>query len=167
VQPIRHVDRSLAAPGGSRPASADQSGKKSVTDLRAFYWAGPGWEAALKEARALIESGSSIKAAAASVGWAEKDLIEALKGEAHPILDQAAKPVVKKRAPRPLKNRVKGLGPIPKKTLMRAKQLYEIQFMTVREVAKAINMPYERCYLALQRAGTKFRRPGRRSGFGP
>lgn len=165
MQPIRHIDRSLAAPSGSRQASSDHSGRKNVNDLRAFYWAGPGWESALKEARDLVQSGSSIKVAAVFVGWSEKDLIEALKGEAHPIFDQVPKPI-KKRAPRPLKNRVKGLGPVPKKALRRARQLYEIQYMTVREVAKAINMPYERCYLALQRAGTKFRRPGRRSGFG-
>jgi hypothetical protein len=165
VQPIRFVDRALASRGGSRQPPSDRSSRKNVGDLRAYYWSGPGWEAALKEARALVEGGSSVKQAAAAVGWNEKDLVEALKGDGQPVPDQVANPVVKKRPPRPLKNRVKGLGPMPRKTLARAKQLYAVQVMTVREVAEVIGFPYEKMYLALLRAGTKFRRPGRRSGL--
>lgn len=163
MQPIRPVDRSLAAQSGSRPASPDRSRRKNVSDLRAFYWAGPGWEAALKEARGLIQGGASVKAAATHVGWAEKDLVEALSGDGQPILDQIAKPVVKKRPPRPLAKRVKGLGRINKKEQALAKRLYALEYMTVREVAEALERPYESTYLVLIRAGVKFRRPGRRS----
>jgi len=103
--------------------------------------------------------------AAASVGWNEKDLIEALKGEM-PVLDQVAKPI-KKRAPRPLKNRVKGLGRVSKKEEKLAVRLYTIEYMTIREVAETIGKPYESTYLLCIRAGVKFRRPGRRPSRRP
>ena len=159
MQPIRHVDRSLAAPSGSRPTSSNRSSRKAnISDLRAYYWAGPGWEAALKEARSLVESGTAIKAAAASVGWNEKELIEALKGEAHPILDQVSKPIMKKTGAEAAQEQGQGARPRPEEGAYESQTLYEIQMMTVREVAAAIRMPYERCYLALQRAGTKFQK---------
>ena len=164
MQPIRVVDRSLASHSGSRQPPSDHAGRKNVGDLRAYYWSGPGWEAALKEAKSLVKGGMGLKQAAAAVGWTEKDLTEALKGDGQPGLEMVQKPAVKRRPPRPVKGRVKGLGPISEKVLKRAKRLYAIEYMTVREVAETIGFPYEKCYLALQRAGTKFRRPGRRAG---
>ncbi len=161
MQPIRPVDRSLAAPGGSRPVPPDSSRKKSVNDLRAYYFAGPGWDEALREAREQIESGASVKSAAAHVGWSEKNLLDALKGESNSVFEQLARPV-KKRAPRPLKNRVKGLAKASKKDMKLVKHLYSVEYMTIREISEAIERPYESTYLLAIKAGVKFRRPGRR-----
>ena len=43
-----------------------------------------------------------------------------------------------------------------------ARRYYEDDVMTVREVAKALGKPYEKTYLILILAKTKFRRPRRR-----
>lgn len=37
--------------------------------------------------------------------------------------------------------------------------MYEVELMTVREVAYALSMSFEAAYLLLIQAGTRFRRP--------
>lgn len=164
MKSIRIVDRALAASTGPGGSYFDPVGKKkSVEDQRAYFWSGPGWDAALKEAKAELAAGTSLKGAAAAVGWTEQMLVEALAGSGCPCPAVDEKPYVSRpRTKRTLKQRVQGLHDVSKNELMRARRFYEDEFMTVRETAKAMRLPYERCYLLLIKARTKFRRPGRR-----
>lgn len=43
--------------------------------------------------------------------------------------------------------------------------MYEVELLTVREIARMLDLPYDDAYLLLVQAGTRFRRPGRRSSI--
>jgi hypothetical protein len=164
VKSVRIVDRTLAALSGNGGSYLDPKGaKRSVEDQRAYFWSGPGWDAALREAKEEIAAGTSVKGAAAAVGWTEQMLIEALTGSGQPPPSNDPPIVVRPRVKRTLKQRVLGLHDVSKKEIERAKRLYEDDFCTVRETAKSMRLPYEKTYLILLRGKTKFRRPGRRA----
>lgn len=173
MKSIRIIDRldagfhSSGTSGGGGRSADGPVGKRSVEDMRAFFWSGPGWDAAFKEAKQLLDEGATIKDAASSVGWTEKTLREALAGSGHPSLEEIGRaPPPRPRIKRTLKQRVEGLADVPSAMLKKAKRLYEVEYCTVRETAKILGLPYERTYLVLIRAGTRFRRPGRRATKG-
>lgn len=128
----------------------------------AFYWSGPGWTAAYEEARRQLDTGASLRDAAAAVGWTEQELKEAISRNGAPSQAASEIPPPRERPKRTVKQRVEGLHDVSDKTLRLARRLYELEIMTVREVSRAIDEPYEKTYLILIKAGTKFRRPGRR-----
>lgn len=154
----------------SRRLREEDPGKPSVDDKRSYYWNGPGWYAAYNEACRLMEkSGLSIEKAAPQVGWTAEDLDAAIKRGGKPP-DQPLTPDdfrPRERAKRTVKQRVAGLHGVSQETQDLARRLYEVEIMTVREVAKALDEPYEKTYLILNLAKTKFRRPGRRGSSEP
>lgn len=164
MRSVRIIDRGLAAAPvhDSVVRSASDPRRPSVEDRRSFYWAGPGWTAAFEEAKRLVRNGSDQRAAAASVGWTEQELKEAIERNGEPPALDPDAPLMRERPRRTVKQRVEGLHDISDKTLRLARRLYEIEIMTVREVSRAISEPYEKTYLILIKAGTEFRRPGRR-----
>lgn len=149
--------------GGDGGASKDS--RPSIADRRAFYWSGPGWVMAYEEARRLMKAGTGLREAAAAVGWSETDLRAAIarKGRPPSPADVEAAVTLHERPRRTVKQRVEGLKDVSQKTLKLARRYYEVENMTVREVARALCEPYERTYLLLIKANTRFRRPGRRS----
>ncbi len=144
--------------------SAQESRRRVIEAKIEFYSRGPGWLAAYEEACSLIKSGENIGDAAASVGWKEEDLKSAIRRKGKPPKPSKEVVVVqiRERARRTVKQRVDGLKNVTKKMLKLAKHYYEIEGMTVREVARTLEAPYEKIYLILHLANTKFRRPGRR-----
>ncbi len=121
----------------------------------------------------LIARGWDKPRVAQAVGWTVEILDEALEGR-KPCSEMPppCQCIVNGRrtcvcgANRNGKN---GLPPRPSrfpppdpKLLKKAKHLYEIKVMTVPEVAKKLGLSKGRTYLILIRAGTKFRRRGRR-----
>ena len=171
MRSVRIVDRGSAGrwpedSGSGRDHSGDDpSSRPSILDKRTYYWSGPGWVTAYEEARRLMKGGTALREAAAAVGWTETDLRSAIARRGKPPdpskIDTAV--TLHERPRRTVKQRVDGLKSVSKKILKLAKRYYEVENMTVRETAKALEEPYERTYLILIRAGTKFRRPGRRS----
>lgn len=170
MRTVRIVDRGIAQQHGivsaaSQPMSKDP-GRPSVDEKRAYYWSGPGWIAAFNEARRLLANGFSSEKAALQVGWTKEDLEEALRRDGKPPdppppgSPDDFRP--RERPRRTVKQRVAGLHGISKETQELARRYYETEVMTVREVAKALGEPYEKTYLILILAKTKFRRPGRR-----
>lgn len=175
MRTVRIVDRGSAQQHGLVPAPSrdvsrrvreEDPGKPSVDDKRSYYWNGPGWFAAYNEARRLMDkSGLSIEKAAPQVGWTAEDLAAAIqRGGKPPDQPLAAEDDFRprERAKRTVKQRVAGLHGVSQATQDLARRLYEVEVMTVREVAKALEEPYEKTYLILNLAKTKFRRPGRR-----
>lgn len=164
MRSVRTVDRGLAAPLGHESAGrgANDPKRPTVESKRLFYWSGPGWQAAFDETRRLMGDGLSIREAAAAVGWDEQELKDALERNGQPPAPELDAPKLRERPRRTVKQRVAGLHDIGEKLMRRARRHYEIEFMTVREVSRAIDEPYEKTYLILIKAGTKFRRPGRR-----
>lgn len=170
---VRIIDRGSAQQHGLVPVSGhdtsrragDDPGKPSVEEKRSYYWSGPGWVSAYNEARRLMATGLSVERAAAQVGWSKEELEEAIARdgkppEFQPGADDDFKP--RDRPRRTVKQRVAGLHGVSKETQDLARRLYEVENMTVREVAEALGEPYEKTYLILILASTKFRRPGRR-----
>jgi len=177
LRTVRIVDRGSAQQHGLVPVSGsdtrrrgqdDEPGKPSIDDKRSYYWNGPGWLAAYNEARRLMASGLSADRAAPQVGWSTDDLDTAIKrGGAPPEQPLAAEEFRPRERPsRTVKQRVAGLHGVSQETQKLARRLYEVEIMTVREVAKALGEPYEKTYLILILAKTKFRRPGRRGSSG-
>lgn len=175
MRTVRIVDIGSAQQHGLVPVPArdvskrfreDDPGKPSIDDKRSYYWNGPGWFAAYNEARRLMEkSGLSIEKAAPQVGWTAEDLAAAIQRGGKPpdqplAVEDDFRP--RERAKRTVKQRVAGLHGVSQETQDLARRLYEVEIMTVREVAKALGEPYEKTYLVLNLAKTKFRRPGRR-----
>jgi hypothetical protein len=177
LRTVRVVDKSLADQRArAEPTSVPvrrardfdelDPGRPSIEQKRDYYWSGPGWHLAYNEACRLLSAGESIADAAAAVGWTKQDLEDARKRGGTPPKrtkedEEAFKP--RERARRTVKQRVAGLRNVDPKKAKLAKRLYEIEVMTVREVARTLGEPYEKTYLILILAGTKFRRPGRRS----
>lgn len=164
MRSVRTVDRGLAAPLGHESAGrgAFDPKRPSVESKRLFYWSGPGWQAAFDETQKLMADGMSQREAAAAVGWDEQELKDALERKGLPPEPDLDAPKMRERPRRTVKQRVAGLHDISEKLMRRARRHYEIEFMTVREVSRAIDEPYEKTYLILIKAGTKFRPPGRR-----
>lgn len=169
MRPVRIVDRGSAAQGpegssGSSRSDHDDTGRPSILEKRAYYWSGPGWVLAYEEARRMMRGGCSLREAAAAVGWTEEDLRSAIgrKGKPPDPSSVSSAVVPHERPRRTVKQRVAGLKSVSQQTLRLAKRYYEVECMTVREVARALEEPYEKTYLVLIKAGTKFRRPGRR-----
>ncbi len=167
MRSVRIVDRGSAAQGPEGSGSGrpdDDSARPTVADKRAYYWSGPGWVLAYEEARRLMRTGSSLRDAASSVGWSEADLRSAIgrKGKPPEPSTVFSAVVPHERPRRTVKQRVAGLKNVSQQTLRLARRYYEVECMTVREVARALEEPYEKTYLVLIKAGTKFRRPGRR-----
>lgn len=69
------------------------------------------------------------------------------------------------RAPRPVEQRLVGLTRVDEVVARSAKRLYESNVMTIKEVSAALDMPVDRTYLTLIKAGTEFRQPGRRTNW--
>lgn len=171
MRTVRIVDRGSALQHGLVPTatgtpSHKDLGKPSVDEKRAYYWSGPGWVAAYNEARRLMDSGLPAEKAAPQVGWTKEELEAAIRRGGMPPAPPPAgsaddfKP--RERPRRTVKQRVAGLHGVSKETQDLARRYYETEVMTVREVAKALGEPYEKTYLILILAKTKFRRPGRR-----
>lgn len=179
MRTVRIIDRGSAQQHGLVPVPSrdvskrvreDDPGKPSVDDKRSYYWNGPGWFAAYNEAcRLMDKAGLSIEKAATQVGWSAEDLASAIKRGGkppdQPLAEDDFRP--RERAKRTVKQRVAGLHGVSQETQDLARRLYEVEIMTVREVAKALCEPYEKTYLILNLAKTKFRRPGRRGSSEP
>lgn len=174
MRSVRIVDRSSAQQHGLVPVSGapasrrqdDEPGKPSVDEKRSYYWNGPGWIAAYNEAKRLLATGLAVDRVAPQIGWSKEQLEEALRSggvppEPKPGSDDEFKP--RERPRRTVKQRVAGLHGVSVEKQRLARHYYEVEIMTVREVAKALNEPYEKTYLILILAKTKFRRPGRRA----
>jgi hypothetical protein len=98
--------------------------------------------------------------AAEAVSWTLDELELGLKAEA-PSGDKPPSQL-RERTRRTLSQRVAGLKNASRELMRRARHLYEIEFMTVKEVSDVIGLPNEQTYLILIKAKTPFRRPGRR-----
>lgn len=147
------------------PDPGPDPNRPSVEEKIAYYQTGPGWFAALKEAWKLIGEGEDPREVAKAVGWTDRELKRAMQTGKPRKTPDPFEPILQEeeRAPRTLKQRVESLVDIPRALMKRARHLYEIEFMTIKEVASALNQPTERTHLILIKANTKFRRGGRRS----
>jgi hypothetical protein len=166
LRTFRPIDRSLASHGDAEDAQPRRRDDKrpSVEDKFAYYWSGQGWHLALTEARKLLVNGVAHDEVATNVGWSVNELrIAVRRGRPPKANPEPPDPVSRERPKRTVMQRVEGLKDVDDKTMARARRLYEIEIMTVREVARTIEQPYEKTYLILKKAGTKFRRPGRRA----
>lgn len=162
---IRIRDRELAASAGlmedeRRRVTRNQDERPSVEEKIDHYRRGGGWQKALEWANEALAGDMPIKDVALGVGWSEEELVEAIRTQIAPSAEEL--PKRRERPCRTVRQRVKALTGVNKKIMKRAKRLYEVEFMTVREVSDTISEPYEKTYLILNKAGTKFRRPGRR-----
>lgn len=165
MKTFRSVDKALAAGDGETPPAKvfrRTDARPSVEERFEYYWSGEGWHRALTEAKRLIENGKTFEHAASNVGWTENELRIAIR-RGRPPKAKAVAPeqAARDRPKRTVKQRVEGLKDVDRQVMARARRLYEIEIMTVREVARVISQPYEKTYLILKKAGTKFRRPGR------
>ena len=148
---------------GRVAACQDDPHKPTVEDKRSYYWNGPGWHAAYNEARRLMDAGLAVDRAASQVGWTTSELEAAIGRDGQPpgaLEPEDFRP--RERPRRTVKQRVEGLQGVSQEIQSLARRLYEVEIMTVREVAKTLELPYEKCYLVLIKANTAFRRPGRR-----
>lgn len=146
-----------------RPDRSDPN-RPSVEQKFEYFWSGPGWKRALAEAQRLESNGVPREQIAEAVGWTDDELAFALKKNKPQLVEEAPKKIIRDRPRRTVKQRVESLKDIDKSLMGMAKRFYEIEVMTVREVCRAIDQPYEKTYLILKKARTKFRRPGRRAG---
>lgn len=166
MDPIRIVDIRLL---DKQKTQVDIAGKPSVEDVMRHYSSGKGWEEAYEEVKRLSESGATYKYISSAVGWSEEKIREALSnGGQKPVNepDPLPPPPRKKAPPKTIADRVASLGHIDKKILKKSKHYYEYENMTIAEISEIIEESYERTYFILIKAGTEFRRSGRRKkGF--
>lgn len=175
---VRVVDvpgRRKESHGREDHVSRDQVGRPSVYQRFYHYWCGAGWHDALREAVSLLASGAERAIVAQSVGWRIEELDAALGGDrprmAPPCrcFDTGHGPHAagcamagwregQQRESRPARRN----DPTPE-VLLKARRMYEDDFMTVPEVAVALGMSRGQAYLLLCKARTSFRRRGRRT----
>lgn len=152
-----------------------QADRPSVYQRFYYYWSGEGWYRAFREALALLGRGTDAAFAAQWVGWRTDELESAVRGERPApvppcncfevghgphvggcVMAGWRDPEQRRDAKQPRRN-----DPSPEQMLA-ARAMYEDEFMTVPEVASRLGLTRGRAYLLLVKAGTTFRRRGRR-----